>query len=93
MGKNGGARPGAGRKSKAEELKVAERLDEILGADWDKELFEKIKAEALKGSFNHAQLLVHYRFGKPQDKVDVTTNGKDLPTSKEIVFRKYDAKL
>lgn len=88
----GGARPGSGRKSKAEELKIAERLDDILGDGWDKAIFEKIKAEALKGSFNHAQLLIQYRFGKPQDKVDLTTNGKDLPTSKEIVFRRYDAK-
>jgi hypothetical protein len=88
--KHGGSRANAGRKSKAEELKITERLDAILGENWDKEIFEKIKAEALKGSFQHAQLLVQYRFGKPQDKVDVTTNGKDLPTAKEIVFRDYD---
>ena len=89
MAKNGGARPGAGRKSKAEELKIAERLDSILGEDWEKAVFKKIRAEALKGSYQHAQLLVAYKYGKPQDKVDVTTGGKALPTTKEIVFRKY----
>lgn len=92
MGKNGGKRPGAGRKSKAEELKIAEKIDNILGDDWEAGVFEKIKAEALKGSFQHAQLLLAYKYGKPQDKVDVTTNGKELPTSKEIVFRRYNAK-
>jgi len=88
----GGARQGAGRKSKAEELKLAETMDIILGEDWVESVIKSVKAEALKGSFQHQQLLLAYKYGKPQDKVDVTTNGKDLPTSKEIVFRDYGKK-
>lgn len=87
---NGGRRPGSGRKSKAEELKLAETIDQALGADWVHAILNKLHAEAIKGSYQHAQLLLAYKYGKPQDKVDVTTNGKDLPTTKEIVFRRYD---
>lgn len=89
MGKNGGARPGAGRKTKAEELKLAESIDNALGQDWVDELLKKIHEKAKGGSFLHAQLLLAYKYGKPQDKIDVTTNGKDLPTNKEVVFRDY----
>lgn len=89
MAKNGGARPGAGRKSKAEELKLAETMDLVLGDDWTESVLKAVKREADKGSFQHQALLLAYKFGKPQDKVDVTTNGKDLPTTKEIVFRNY----
>lgn len=88
----GGHREGAGRKTKAEELKLADAIDSALGTDWVDGLLKKIYEQAEKGSFVHAQLLLAYKYGKPQDKVDVTTNGKDLPTSKEIVFRDYDAK-
>ena len=88
MAKNGGRRPGSGRKSKAEELKLAEKLDELLGSDWEQAVFDKIRSEALKGSFQHAQLLVAYKYGKPQDKVDITSGGKSLPR-KEIIFTRY----
>jgi len=89
---HGGARQGGGRKPKAVELKLLERMSSALGDDWDDEILQSAFKEAKKGSFQHQALLLAYKYGKPQDKVDVTTNGKDLPTSKEIVFRRYNDK-
>ncbi len=90
--KHGGPREGSGRKSKAEELKLAETIDTALGETWVSDLLLAIHKEAKAGSYQHAQLLLAYKYGKPQDKVDLTTNGKDLPTSKEVVFRDYTKK-
>lgn len=89
MAGKGGAIPGAGRKSKAEELKVANQAVSAITQKYGspeagfKALLESGEASLIKWVFEHA-------YGKPQDKVDVTTNGKSLPTSKEIVFRRYD---
>jgi len=89
MAGKGGARQGAGRKSKAEELKVANQAVSAITQKYGspeagfKALLDSGEASLIKWVFEHA-----YR--KPQDKIDVTTNGKSLPTSKEIVFRRYD---
>jgi hypothetical protein len=69
---------GQGRKPKAEELKLIEQMDLAMGGDWVKEVLERVKAEALKGSYNHAALLLAYKFGKPQDKIDITSQGERL---------------
>jgi hypothetical protein len=89
-GNSGGFRENAGRKSKAEELRLAETIDSALGETWVNDLLIAINKEAKAGSFQHAQLLLAYKYGKPQDKLDLTTNGKELPTTKEVVFRDYD---
>lgn len=85
----GGKREGAGRKSKAEELKVANTAIEAITEKYGSlkqgftALLNSGEQALIKWVFEHAA-------GKPQDKVDVTTNGKDLPTAKEIVFRRYN---
>lgn len=84
---NGGARPGAGRKSKAEEVKLIEALTP-LAPEALKALEKGIKA----GEFPFIKLFYEYYAGKPTDHLDMTTNGKELPAIKEIVFRDYDAK-
>jgi len=86
---NGGARPGAGRKTKTEELKIVNQAVNAITDTYGsleagfKALLKTGEPSLIKWVFEHAA-------GKPQDKVDLTTNGKDLPTSKEIVFRDYD---
>ena len=77
-GKNGGARPGAGRKTKAEELGLPMLIDEVIGAEGKRELLKKIFEQAKKGSFLHQQLLMHYSFGKPTEKIDLTSKGKEI---------------
>jgi hypothetical protein len=66
-GKNGGARAGAGRKSKAEELSLIERLtpmqDIALAA-----LEKGVKA----CEFPYIKLYMEYMYGKPKETVKLT---------------------
>lgn len=87
----GGARQGAGRKTKAEELKIVNQAVNAITTKYGSledgfvALLNSGEASLIKWVFEHAA-------GKPQDKVDLTTNGKDLPTSKEIIIRDYTSK-
>lgn len=85
---SGGARRGAGRKSKAEEMGLPKLIEDCIGEEGKRSIVQKIYNQAKDGSFNHQQLLMQYIFGKPQDEIDITTNGKDI-ASKEIIFRDY----
>lgn len=70
---NGGAREGAGRPKKSDEAELIERLkkfDDIAEA----KLIEGVKA----GSYPHLKIFYEYRYGKPKQIVDVTTNGNDI---------------
>jgi len=73
---NGGARKGAGRKSKDHEHKLAEKLTPM----------NDIAMEALKQGLRDGQswavkLFLEYLYGKPGTTVDVTTNGNDINIS------------
>lgn len=86
----GGKREGAGRKTKAEELGLPALIDDCIGEDGKRAIIKKLYEKAKTGSYLHAQLLMAYMFGKPTDKVDVTSNGNTLQDIKhEIVFRDY----
>ena len=71
---NGGKREGAGRKPKADELKLIERLDEII----DKDEALQTLAKMAKKDFRALQLYLNYRWGKPKEKMDITTNEESL---------------
>ena len=70
---NGGAREGAGRKPKADEIKLVERLspleDDALAA-----LAEGVKS----GDIKWIQLYLNYYLGKPRETRDITIN-EDIP--------------
>lgn len=72
---HGGARKGAGRKTKAEELKVRtlgiEAIKEVYGSV---EAYYKFIAQESKDSFPHLKLLQEYVFGKPKETVETTHN-------------------
>jgi hypothetical protein len=70
---NGGKRQGAGRKPKAEEQKLIEKLTP----------FNDLALKALKESLEKKEqwsvkLYFEYFYGKPQQRVDVTTNDDSL---------------
>ena len=70
---NGGARKGAGRKSKAAEQKLIENLtpmNDMAVKSLEKGL-EKKEQWAVK-------LFFEYFYGKPQQRVDVTTNDESI---------------
>ena len=70
---NGGARKGAGRKAKAEEQKLIENLTPMnaLALQSLQKGLEKKEQWAVK-------LFFEYFYGKPQQRVDVTTNEESL---------------
>lgn len=65
----GGKREGAGRKTRAEELGLPTLIDEVIGEDGKQELIKQLFKHAKAGSFNHAQLLLAYIYGKPTEHV------------------------
>ena len=66
MGKNGGARPGAGRKPKAEEQALIEKLSPL------EEKAFKALSNALDDGHNWAvKLWFEYVYGKPKETKDL----------------------
>jgi hypothetical protein len=72
---SGGKRNGAGRKSKADELALIERLSPL-----DDAAFAALEEGIEAREFAYIKMFFEYRFGKPNEKVDVTTNGNDINT-------------
>lgn len=71
MAKHGGARKGAGRPPKADEVKIAENIDNVIATP---ELFQTL-ADISKDYDNRDQmkaieLLLSYRLGKPTQTVN-----------------------
>ena len=71
MNKHGGARKGAGRKPKADEQKLIEKLQDKIGDD---KAFEALSQLISKKDFRAIQLYFNYRFGKPKEDVSISTD-------------------
>ena len=67
--KNGGSRQGAGRKPKADEIKLIELLDSIIDK---KEAVIKLGELITNGDMRALQLYYSYRYGKPKESIDIT---------------------
>lgn len=74
-GKHGGPRPNSGRPTKADEVKLVERLSPM-----DDIAFLKLQQGLNKGDFQFVKLFFEYRYGKPKEKVDITSLGEKLST-------------
>lgn len=73
MGKRGGKRDGAGRKSKAEELGLDELMDSIGPTETVlKSVYEL--ATGPKKNIEAAKLWMSYKFGKPKETVNVKSD-------------------
>lgn len=79
---NGGARPGAGRKPKADELTTIENMNKALApADAWKALVSRVN----EGDVQAIKLWLNYRFGMPKQSMDIkTTDLTSHPT--KIIF-------
>jgi len=64
--KNNGGNKNAGRKSKAEEIKMIERLSPL-----EPMAFESLKKGVESGNFKYVQLFYHYYAGKPKETKDI----------------------
>jgi hypothetical protein len=67
----GGAREGAGRKPKADELKLLEKLSPM-----DDLAFEKLSEGVHSGDIQFLKMFFEYRFGKPKQTIDATVEGE-----------------
>jgi hypothetical protein len=72
---NGGRRPGAGRKSKAEEAGLQQLLDDAWTTTERKAVIKAMHKSAKAGNVKAAALLLSYAYGKP--KVQIEHSGKD----------------
>lgn len=75
MAKRGGSRPGAGRKSKAEELGIPELMQNTLPTQT---VFNKLSEKVDEGDLKAIELWLAYLLGKPKQFTDVTSNGESL---------------
>ena len=74
MGKNGGARPGAGRKPKVEEQKARAIINKALAAIYNKDNDEEAQVEFLKKfatTPRGQQFVAEHLFGKATEKVEM----------------------
>ena len=82
---NGGAREGAGRPKKADELKLIEKLDNLIDND---EVIKTLGKHILKGDSRAMSLYFGYRYGKPKESVDITsTDGFNINFKDIIKFK------
>ena len=83
----GGVRPGQGRPRKADELKIVNQAVNAITETYGS-LEEGFKALLKTGEPSLIKWVFEHAAGKPQDKVDVTTNGKDVG-GHTVTFRDF----
>ena len=71
MGQHGGKRPNSGRPSKAEEVKMIEKLSPL-----EDLAYRKLQEGMNRGDFKFIQLYFHYYAGKPKETKDITLNAE-----------------
>lgn len=76
--KNNGGHKTAGRKPKADEIVLIEKLSPL-----DEVAFEMLKKGVKSGSFHHLKLFYEYRYGKPKQLIGVVHEAETL----EQVFK------
>ena len=75
MSSHGGSRRGAGRKPKADEIKLIEQMDAIAAPS---EAWAALWGKVQEGDTQAIKTWLEYRFGKPKQQLDVTTDGEKL---------------
>jgi len=73
MSKHGGKREGSGRKGKAEEQKLIEHLTPM-----NSKALKSLEQGLDKKEQWAVKLFFEYFYGKPQQRVDVTTNDESI---------------
>jgi hypothetical protein len=76
MAKNGGKREGAGRKPKAEEQQLIEKLNPL-----EPEALKQLEKQVRAGEKWAIELFFKYKYGMPKQQTDITTNGNDVNIS------------
>jgi len=79
---NGGAREGAGRPKKSDEIKLIEKLDNLIDND---EVIKTLGKQILKGDSRAMSLYFGYRYGKPKESVDITSSEGFTVSFKDLI--------
>jgi len=79
---NGGAREGAGRKPKADEIKLIEKLDKHIDSDM---VFDKLEGLISQNNIKAIELYLSYRYGKPKQSIEQTNVNHNYEITKEEV--------
>jgi len=78
---HGGARQGAGRKPKIEEIKLIEKLSPM-----DDIALDKLKMLLEAGDFNALKLFFEYRFGKAKQHIDLGSSDGSFSLKEALGF-------
>lgn len=70
---HGGKRNGAGRKPKAEETELIERLSPL-----DDAAFAALEKGVEKGDYQFVKMFMEYRYGKPKETVKVNSVNENI---------------
>lgn len=73
---HGGARPGAGRKRKADEQALAELMAEAWPREQRIAVLRALATAAVAGDVKAAQLLMEHAYGKPRQAVELDQAGE-----------------
>ena len=86
---NGGARPGAGRKPKIDEITLIESMDAVLVP---KVAWEKLAVKVKENDVQAIKTWLSYRYGMPKQTVDNNTNLNinDFNLKDVIKFKEID---
>jgi len=72
---------GGGRKPKADEEKLIQRLSEL-----DDIGFKTLKKGIEEGNYNFWNKWMEFRYGKPKERVDLTTDGDSFNIPNIVFF-------
>lgn len=82
---HGGARPGAGRKPKADEIKIAEQMDAIMMPD---HVWAALSMKVMEQDVQAIKTWLGYRFGMPKQTVESTNLNMGVELTAEERFRR-----
>jgi len=72
---HGGAREGAGRKPKADEILIAEQMDAIMMPD---HVWSALSMRVIDGDVQAIKTWLGYRFGMPKQTIEQTNTNVDM---------------
>jgi len=78
MAGKGGARPNAGRKSKADEQRIRDLTSPYVEGAIEKVVAIMQGADKASDQLAAAKLLLEYHFGKPKQQTDITSGGEKV---------------
>jgi hypothetical protein len=85
----GGAREGAGRPPKIQEVKLIEQMDRICVPE---KIWEALLYKCQEGDTAALKLWLSYRFGMPKQQIDVTSNGENIAPPIQWITKQIEFK-